>query len=133
MSSCRSIRKKKRKVCVGDMRDPITIQNRNIKAPPFGSVNFRENFQDKNEVTPQTLSLIETVRGKVYFDGVSTETPVSHHVYIMFDPEVTSESWIIFEGRRLDILLVEDLDERHVFQLLTCTDTGLSSKEGSKT
>lgn len=132
MPTCRRIRKKKRIVCVGDMRDVITLNDRDITPPLFNTVDFDENFQPISTVNPQTLSLIETVDGKTYFDGVNTETPITHIIYIPFNDVVTAETWIEFEGRRIDILRVEDLDERHEFLKLTCTERGLASREASK-
>lgn len=132
MSSCQRIRKKHRRVCVGDMKDPIQLQNRDIVAPVFNTVDFNENFEPIDPLVPDTLSLIETVTGKVFFDGVNTETTVTHIIYIPYQQAVTAETWIIFENRRIDILQVEDLEERHEFLKLTCTERGLVSKEATK-
>ena len=132
MPICQSIRKKKRRVCVGDMRDPITLNNRNITAPLFNTVDFDENFEPIDSSQPETLSLIETVDGKTYFDGVNTETPITHIIYIPFNDSVTSETWIEFEGRRIDILRVENFDERNQFLKLTCNERGLTSREATK-
>lgn len=132
MSDCRSIRKKKRKVCVGDMKDPITLQNRDITPPLFNTVDFDEDFQPVDVLVPQVLSLVETVTGVTFFDGVNTETPVTHIIYIPYQEAVTAETWILFESRRIDILHVEDLDVRHEFMKLTCTERGLSNREATK-
>lgn len=128
MARCIKIRRKKRQVCIGDMQDEIIIQNRSIVAPEFGKTNFDENF------TPNVTvwSAIETVTGKTFFDGVNTDTPITHIIYIFFDSTVTAESWIEFEGRRIDILKVEDFEERHEFMLLTCVDRGLLTREAAK-
>ena len=132
MSVCQSIRKKKRKVCVGDMRDVITLNDRNIIPPIFNTVDFNENFEPQDIVNPESLALVETVTGRTYFDGANTETPITHLIYIPYNPLVTSETWITFDGRRIDILRVEDLDERHEFLKLTCNDQGLLSRETTK-
>lgn len=128
MPECISIKTKKRVVCIGDLEHVITIENRAIAAPVFSTVDFDETFTAPN---PAVRAAINTVRGKTFFDGVSTETDITHDIYINFDAAVTAETWILLDdGRRLDILRVENLDERSEFQLLECNDRG--SKIASK-
>lgn len=122
MPSCNPVRKKRRNICIGDMEDEITLENRAIQAPEFDTVDFDETFTAPN---PAVWSLIETVRGKTFFDGVATEEDITHWVYINFDTTVTAETWIkMADGRRLDILRVENLDERSDFMLLHSIDRG---------
>jgi len=128
MPKCAPIRKKRRNICIGDMEDRITLQNRAITAPLFGTIDFDETF---TAIAVEEWCLIETVRGKTFFDGVATETDVTHWIYINFDATVTAETWgLLPDGRRLDVLRVENLDERGDFQLLECTDRG--TKAASK-
>jgi head-tail adaptor len=124
---CFKIRKKKRQYCIGDLRDEIILQNRAI-TPPFNGIGFSETFT--NQIT--ILSAIETIRGKVYFDGVGTETPITHEIGFRFIEGITAETWILYDERRLDILNLEDLDERHGWLLAQCTDRGLEVREASQ-
>lgn len=128
MSKCVRIKKKKRKICIGDLRDLITLQNRSIQPPEFGEVDYVENFNDTGTV----FSLINTVSGTTYFDGVNTETPITHEIYIRFDPTVTAETWVEFDGKRIDILSVEHLDERKEWLKLICNDRGLTNKQATQ-
>lgn len=122
MPKCNPVRKKRRNICIGDMEDEITLENRAIQAPEFDTVDFDETFTAPN---PPVWSLVETVRGKTFFDGVATEEDITHWVYINFDVTVTAETWIkMDDGRRLDILRVENLDERSDFMLLHSIDRG---------
>jgi SPP1 family predicted phage head-tail adaptor len=106
------------------MEDEITLEDRDITPPEFGSTDFSETFTTSSTV----WALIETVDGKTFFDGVSTEDNVTHWVYINYDATVTAETWItLSDSRRLDILRVEDLDERNDFMLLHCTDRGATT------
>lgn len=132
MARCSSIRKKKRRVCVGDMKDPIILNNRNITPPLFNTVDFDENFTPINQLQPDVLSLVETVTGKTYFDGKNTDVNITHEIYISYDALVNASIWITFEDRRIDILKVEDFEERHEFMKLTCNDEGLTSRQASK-
>jgi SPP1 family predicted phage head-tail adaptor len=127
MPLCSKIRKKKRQYCIGDLRDEIILQDRSI-TPPFNGVGFSETFTDQITI----LSAINTVKGKVYFDGVGTETPITHEIGFRFIDGITAETWILYDGRRLDILNVEDLDERHEWLLAQCTDRGLENKQASQ-
>ncbi len=110
------------------MRDQIVLQNRAILPPDFEAVDFTEDFTPIATVS----ALIDTVSGKTYFDGVNTETDITHEIYIRFDATVTAETWIVFDNRRIDILDTEDLDERHTFMKLTCNDTGESVQAASE-
>lgn len=122
MPTCVPIRKKHRNVCIGDMDDEITLENRDIQAPDFDTVDFDEAFTAPN---PPVWALVETVRGKTFFDGVGTEVDVTHWIYINFDSTVTAETWVKLEdSSRLDILRVENLDNRSEHQLLHCVDRG---------
>lgn len=131
MSSCKYIRKKKTRVCVGSLQDLISIQSRNIETPLFNTVDFDENF-DPIEINPEVYAMFESVNGVTYFDGVSTEIAVTDYIYIMYNEDVTSENWILFDNKRFDILDVVDFERRKDFMKLVCVDKGLVSREGSK-
>lgn len=121
MPICTPIHKKRRNICIGDMEDEITLEDRAITPPDFDSTDFDETFTTNATV----WALIQTVEGKTFFDGVSTEENITHWIYINFDVTVTAETWILLsDSRRLDIIRVEDLDERNDFMLLHCTDRG---------
>lgn len=136
MSRCQKIEKPHRKICRGDLRDVITLNFRSITEPEFNSFSFDESFTPLDDLTPQTFSMIRTVEGKEYFDGAGERVFSTHHIYIAYDPRVTAEVWVTLSDpsgdRRLDILRVNDLEERHEFQQLVCADRGLVSKAASK-
>lgn len=128
MARCQPIKRKHRKPCIGDMDTLITLENRVIEAPDFDTVDFDETFTAPN---PPVWSLVQTVKGKTFFDSTGTEFDVTHWIYIEFDSTVTAETWVkLDDGRRLDILDTEDLEERREFLLLQCVDRG--STEASK-
>jgi len=120
MPSCVSIRKKKRKVCTGDMKDLITLQNRAIQGITTSDVDFTENFTEAAVV----WSMIETVQGVTVFDTSNTEIVITHKFYVRYDPTVTSETWIEFDNRKFDIVTVTNLDERKDYLLLQCRERG---------
>jgi head-tail adaptor len=124
---CSKIGKKKRQYCSGDLVDEIIIQNRSITSVMEG-VDFGEQFSDYQSV----MACVNTTSGKTYFDGVSTETNVTHEIGFRFDESVTSESWILFDNRRFDILKIENLDEKKDWSRAVCVDRGLAEKSGSE-
>lgn len=120
------IKKKKHQICLGDLKDRIVIQDRNIKAPQNGP-DFSEKF-DRNRTRK---ALINTVSGKVFFDGVGKETPITHNIYFRFDKNITNENWILFKKERYKILQLTNLDERNKWFLAECTDRGDAAKLAS--
>lgn len=130
MPICTKIRRKKRQACIGGMSDRIILQGRDIKPPVFGDPDFDETFTNNDTV----WATVNTISGKTFFDGVNSDINITHEILIAFDSTVTTEIWIELEdGRRVDILAVENLDERSEFMRLTCTDRGAKTIEATKT
>lgn len=117
------IRKGRRKLCVGDLRDRVQLQGRRLTEPAFGSADFDEAF----DPSPEAWASVKTVTGRTIFDGASQQDrEITHEVRIRHDPCVTAETWIRLEdGRRLDVVRVEDLEERHEYRVLLCTERGV--------
>lgn len=106
----------------------ITLQNRDISEPGAGFVDFDEDFSGGTVV----LALVKTVRGRTYFDGVNTETPITHELKIEYLSGVTSETWVLFKGRRLDVLTLTNCCEDDEILILECNERGLSTVEAAK-
>lgn len=124
MSVCVRIRGKRHYLCLGDLDREIFLTNRSITPPVFGSTDFLETFVNNEE---PSWVMVEHVQGKTHFDGVETETPITHNFYMEYDEEVDtnqSEWWILFESRYFDILRIIDLDERHEWLKLICVERG---------
>ena len=99
----------------------ITLQDRAIVPPLFGSADYDEAFSDTITVS----AIIRTPSGKTYFDGVSTEFNITHEIVIAYVEGVTAETWILFNDRRIDILAVENCCEENEVLILTCNDRGV--------
>lgn len=117
MSRCIKKKRKSRQICIGDMRDQITLENRSIRPE---EVDFIEDFTTVITV----FALIETARGLESFDGANIINLVTHKIWIRFIPGITEETWVLFDDRRFDIMDVESLDERKDFLLLRCKERG---------
>lgn len=98
----------------------ITIQQRDIEPPLFGSVDFDEEFSNDQEVQ----AIVKAVRGKTFFDGTNTDVNITHEICIEYLANVTAESWILLNGRRIDILAVTNCCENNDVLILTCTERG---------
>ena len=103
----------------------VKIKVREIGAP-FSTVDFSEKFKDYLDM----YASVSTVSGKTYFDDTGVGTNITHEIGVRYDDSITAESWVVIDGRRLDILTVENLDERNEWLRLRCTDKGTS--EASK-
>lgn len=135
MAVCVNIRGKRRAICIGDLDRLITLKNRAI-TPPTDGVDYTELFSDKpvenSPLSPGDVwSMIETVNGATVFDATNTERVYSHKFYIRWIPEVTAETWILFDGELYDIISVEDLDQRKEWLLLRATIRGISSNSNN--
>lgn len=116
------IRRARRELCVGDLRDRIILQDRSIQSPEFESFDFSEKFESMGGV----WASIQTVGGKTLFDGhQQRDLSVTHEVGIRYDARVDAETWLLMEdGRRLDVIDSENLDERSEWIVFQCTDRG---------
>jgi len=119
MPKCVKLRRKKRQPCLGDLDTEITLQDRTI-TPPTITVDFSETFTENAIVWAK----MDTVRGKTAFDESEIERDITHEFTIRFLTGVDAETWILFESQRLDIVDVEDLEERHEWLVLRCAKRG---------
>ena len=131
MAVCVKIKGKKRQICAGDLDRLITLENRAIQPPESGSVDYTELFSPKDtsggeQPSPdgEIWAMIETAHGSTVFDGTSPERVIDHKINIRYIEGVTSETWVLADGVRFDIVSVEDLDFRHEWLRLNCTLRG---------
>lgn len=127
MPVCKRIRRKHRKICIGDLNDLVCLQDRDLTAPKSG-VDATEEFEDSGE----EWALVETSHGETVFDGTNTEVDVTHRIYISFVECFTAETWIQFNNDRYDILDVENLEERNEWLLLRCTNRGTKDNKANE-
>jgi SPP1 family predicted phage head-tail adaptor len=120
MPRCVKIRRPKREVCIGDLRDKVVIQTRAITAPIANSVDLGETFSGDQTV----WAMIKTKNGVQVFDGTNIVGVATHEIYIRFITGVTFQSWLTFKSKKYDILDVQNLEERDEFYLLRCSLRG---------
>lgn len=124
MPKCVRIKRKSRKICIGDMREQIQINIRTIKAPVDGSVDFAEAFQEVETV----FAMVETKTGVEIFDGTNLLGVATHFFYIRFISDIDFTHWVRFKDQFFDILDVQNLEERNEFYLLRCSLRGDETK-----
>ena len=105
--------------CIGDMRSRVKLHIREMVAPVFEGVDFKEKFSG----TKTVWANIKTVSGQTIFI-VNIDVSITHEIIIRYDADVDSETWIEHNNENLKILNVEDLDERHEFLRLKCAKRG---------
>jgi SPP1 family predicted phage head-tail adaptor len=114
------IKRKNRISCIGDMRERVKLHDRALRVPEFGSSDFTENFSG----TKTVWANVKTVSGQTFFTGANIDVSLTHSIIIRYDESVTSETWVELNNNNLKIISVEDLDERHEFLRLRCTERG---------
>jgi len=128
MPRCVRLKRKHRKICIGDLNNVIDLQERTLTAPSSG-VDATETFIVD---TPDVWAKIETVNGETIFDGTNTDINVTHRITIRFLPGITAETWVLFNGERLDILDVQNFEERDEWLLLKCTNRGTTANAANE-
>lgn len=78
----------------------IAIQTRTNQGATFGNSNPEQTFVTKHTV----LAIVQTPKGKATFDDVGLDETVTHIFCIAWIDAITSEDWILFNGKRYDIL-----------------------------
>ena len=123
MAKCIKLQRKHRKVCIGDLDTEIVLQDRAITAPTT-TVDFSETFTENATVWAR----VETKRGKTVFDQSNVERDISHEFSIRYITGVTAATWVLHNGKRLDIVDLEDLEERNEWLILRCAERGVTTK-----
>lgn len=122
MPKCIKIKKPLQQVCVGEMRDKITLYIRSITAPDSG-VDFSETFTTEKIV----WSAVVSKNGVEIFDGTALKGVATHYFYIRYIPNVTFEMFIEYKNKYYNIIDVQNLDERDSFYLLRGSLRGTTS------
>lgn len=124
MPKCVRLKRKHRKVCVGDLDTEIILHDRAIQPIEGTGVTLGEEFTPNATV----WAMLETLNGVTAFDSTNTEIVVTERFTIRFDPTVTAETWIELNGEYFDIIRVQDLERRNEWMHLLCNVRGSTSK-----
>jgi len=131
VSGCEYKRIKKIKVCAGDLRHRVTIQTRALQANIPGQVSPSENF---TELT-KAWAGIETPNGYSKFAGVNINKNTTHIFIVRYQSAIANlevaNNFVLFDGRRMRILDVKNMNEDNLFLAIQCTERGDDSKTAS--
>lgn len=126
MGECQRIRIPHRKICVGDLRRRISIQNRQL-GPPKTGVDITHTFVELRK----PWAAVRTLTGNNIFAGVNLDRTPTHIFYIRFYEGLTAEDWVVYKGERYDILEVENINERDEYYALYCNLRGDENKRST--
>ena len=124
MPTLHRLKRKRRRVCVGDLDTRVQIETRSQVPPPIGVVDAEFLFSPISG-DGYVWARVETLSGRTVFDGVSQDRRVSHSVVIRTLAGADAEVWVkLADGTRLDVVQAEAYDERGEFTELLCDARG---------
>lgn len=97
---------------VGELRQRITIES--LTETPDGGTSLTQSFPD----LVSTWAKVEDIRGVVKFGATQIDPESTHLFTIRYYPGITTEDFILFDGRRFRIRAVSDRFERGRFLAL---------------
>lgn len=104
-----------KKYNVGDMRERISLNLRNIQEPDFGSANFEQTFTEIVEVWAFVKTFDAVGSGQKIFDDVDIGSQPTHLFVIRYYPDLTSEEVIKWMDNNYEIVKIIDPEERHEY------------------
>ena len=130
MASCENVKIRRRKVCIGDMNQFITIQRRSITCKSITNIDYDEELENVASV----WAAVNTNAGYRSFNqvgvnegaGAGSRQAFTHKFYIRFSQECipTSENFILWECDVYRIISVENLDGQNRFLALSAIRKG---------
>jgi len=130
MAKCKKLRRLKRAPCTGDLRDEIVLWDRDIEAPKKNTAEQTQEYTNNLTV----WSSVSTVRGKEIFNGTQLIGIQTHLILIRFldTRAITGENVVELKGNYLDILGVQNLEERDEWLELSCGILGDKTQDNNQ-
>lgn len=128
MAKCVTKRRKKTRLCVGDLDELIVIHDRDITAPEFNSVKATEDYTKPDAI----WASVNTVREVELFDSNNQRLGVVTHQFgIEFINRMLSiaSTRIEFDKNYYKLLRQVDFEERKEYLLLDCELIGPKAQE----
>lgn len=128
MPTLHRIKRRRRRVCAGDLDSRVRVERRSQIPPQVGEVDAEFLFEPMVG-DGYVWARVETTSGRTVFDGVSQDRRVTHVVTMRRFADVEATEWVkLPDGVRLDVVQVEGLDERGQFVELLCDARGHESR-----
>ena len=115
---------------VDEVGQQAELQTRTILPPTANSVDQRITFTTFAAIAKMAFT---NISGVSVFDSVGVERVLNNEAYFAYIPNVTSELFVLFQGKRYDVITVTDIGEINGILKLQLEMTGSSTKEASKT
>lgn len=131
MATRKTAKRRLKKYAIGDMRERITLHERTITAPVFGSAAFTEAYDTGVTVwaSASTLSLVSA--GQALFDGVQMKDRPTDVFIIRYRDNVTTETIIRWQGNAYEIKEIINPDRRKQYIELRSRIIGDVNKEAN--
>jgi len=125
MTRCKRISPKKRLICIGSMKHPISIIDREIETLSEG---YTMDFSNSTSV----LAAIETRNGTPVFNGVNIEQELTHIFYIRYGESTVENNYtILFNNKYYRVIDFENLEEENRFLKITTIERGDIAKKAN--
>lgn len=136
MGNCDIKRIKATKLCRGDLKHLVDLQDRSLDGSGFESSQPVETF----ETIRQQWCAIETVggmgRGVPRFAKIHILDEATHLFWTTWDadfPELENRnSWVLYEDKRYKILKVDNINELNTTVVIQATERGEDTEEATK-
>ena len=130
MPKCASVPREHRKLCAGDLDKEVQILARDITPPEADEVDYDITMDTAGQAI--AWASVKTPRGRAIFDGTGIQVDVTHTFGVYYDATYTAEMFILMEDRFFRILDVNDLEERHEWMVLSCSERGTEDNAANK-
>ena len=130
MSERRVKRRRLTKFAVGDMRERISLEERSIAPPTFGSQAFTEEYTALDTVWASVETKDFANSGQRFFNAVNDPALTPSHVFtIRWRDDITTETRVRWQDELYKLLLLTDPQERHQYLVLNAKLLGSDEKE----
>ncbi len=106
----------------------IELQTRDIAPLKSGNIDPDVTFVTFDTV----LGAFDTKSGQVMFDGVSIDDSKEQIIYIEYNENVTSSTWILYNNQRLDIKSVQDIGSLNGIMEIKYVNRGSADDKASQ-
>jgi len=132
MPEKRVMKARNRRVPAGSLRHRVILEKRIHRPGGFGNADTDFEWIPATDQDGRRWADVQTRSGRTTFDGIDSERQVTHVVRMRKPAGISSEWWIrLKDGTRLDIIDIEDLDERGLFVEALCEATGEAAQKAS--
>lgn len=111
----------RRSVPIGEMNKKIMLVSHRLKSPFMGAEeNMEVDYTNEKEVWAKVV----TVKPRKSFNGVTLTPAPTHHFFIRYREDVSTEWSVVYKDERYSIDDLQTYDEDKNFMVLYCGKLG---------